>query len=131
MLSDSESESESESSTDEEANAKSKAIHARDHWKREQEKKAKRQQLNWKSDKLKKKLLHRICLPQGILFKQQLQQQQPVLLQLVNLLQQMPAQSGGHLIDYMFTMRGRVWKGGHKEQKPWQKYETISALVAY
>jgi hypothetical protein len=42
MSSDSESESESESSTDKKANAKSKAIHARDHWKREQEKKAKK-----------------------------------------------------------------------------------------
>jgi hypothetical protein len=41
MLSDSESESESESSTDKMANAKSKAIHARDHWKREQEKRQK------------------------------------------------------------------------------------------
>jgi hypothetical protein len=36
------SDSESESITDEEANAKSKESHARDHWKREQEKKAKK-----------------------------------------------------------------------------------------
>jgi hypothetical protein len=34
--------SESESSTNKKANAKSKAIHARDHWKREQEKRAKK-----------------------------------------------------------------------------------------
>jgi hypothetical protein len=45
MSSDSESESEIESSTDEEANAKSKAIQARDHVKKEQEKRQKRQQL--------------------------------------------------------------------------------------
>jgi uncharacterized membrane-anchored protein len=102
MLSD--SESEIESSTDDEANAKSKAIHARDHSKREQEKKAKKAAAKLKSDKQKKKLLHWLCLPHGILFKQQLQQLQPILLKLVNLLQQMPAQNGGHLIDYMFTM---------------------------
>jgi hypothetical protein len=75
----------------------------------------KRQQQNWKSNKPKKKLPQRLCLPQGILFNQQLQQQQPVLLQLVNLLQQIPAQSEAHLIEYMCTMRGRVGKGGHKE----------------
>jgi hypothetical protein len=40
--SDSESDSGSESSTKKMANVKSKAIHTRDHWKREQEKKAKK-----------------------------------------------------------------------------------------
>jgi hypothetical protein len=114
------SDSESEISTYEEANAKSKAMHARDHSKREQEKRQKRQQLKRKSNKLK-----------GILFKQQLQQLQPVLLQLVDLLQQMPAQNGGHLIEYVFTMQGRVRKCRHKELEPWQKYDTISVMVAF
>jgi hypothetical protein len=40
--SDSESDSGSEISTEKTANVKSKAIHARDHWKREQEKKSKK-----------------------------------------------------------------------------------------
>jgi hypothetical protein len=44
----------------------------------------------------------------------------------------MPPQNGGHLIDYdVFTMRGTVGKVGHKELEPWQKYNTISVLVAY
>jgi hypothetical protein len=34
---------------------------------------------------------------------------------------EMPPQNRGHLIDYVFTMRGRVRKGGHN----------ISVLVAY
>jgi hypothetical protein len=45
-LRDIEKESGSESSTEKTANFKSKAIHARDHWKKEQEKKPKRQQQN-------------------------------------------------------------------------------------
>jgi hypothetical protein len=71
----------------------------------------------------------KLCLPQGILFKQQLQQLQPILLQLVDLLRKMPAQNGGHLIDYVFTMRGRVRKDRHKELEPWQKYDTITVMV--
>jgi hypothetical protein len=38
---------------------------------------------------------------------------------------------GGHLIGYIFTMRGKVPIGGHQELEPWQKYDTISVLVDY
>jgi histone H3/H4 len=51
----SDSESESESITDEEANFKSKAIHERDHWKREQEKKAKKAAAKLKKRQAKEK----------------------------------------------------------------------------
>jgi hypothetical protein len=61
------SDSEGESSTDEEATAKSTAIHARDHLKKEQEKKAAAQM---KKRQAKEKLLHWLCLPQGITSKQ-------------------------------------------------------------
>jgi hypothetical protein len=47
--------SESESSTDKKANAKSKAIHVRDHWKREQEKKAKKAAAKLKKQQAKEK----------------------------------------------------------------------------
>jgi hypothetical protein len=53
------------------ANVKSKAIHARDHWKREQEKKFKKAAAKLKNNNPKKSILQGLCLPQGILFQQQ------------------------------------------------------------
>jgi hypothetical protein len=38
---------------------------------------------------------------------------------------------GGHPIGYVFTMQGRLPKGGHQELEPWQKYYTSSVLVDY
>jgi histone H3 len=57
--------SESESSTDEKANAKSKAIHARDHWKREQEKKAKKAAAKLKKRQAKEKASAQALLAAG------------------------------------------------------------------
>jgi hypothetical protein len=101
-------------------------------------KRKKRKQLKRKSEKLKKNLLDFLCLPQRMLFEQQLKKLQPIPLQLVDLIlhqpmhrQQMQPPNGGHPIGYKFTMRGRVPKGGHQELEPWQKYDTSSVLVAY
>jgi hypothetical protein len=95
------------------------------------EKKRKRKkgtQLKRKSKKLKKNLLDLLCLPQRMLFKRQLQQLQPIPLQLVDLIlhqpiyrQQMQPQNGDHPIGYKFTTRERVPEGGHQELEPWQK----------
>jgi hypothetical protein len=93
--------------------------------KREQEKKEKKEAAKKKSEKQKKKLLDLLGLPQRMLFKPQLQQLQPILLQLAHLILHRPMHrqqlqqktphlilqpDGGHLIGYIFTMRGRVPK---------------------
>jgi hypothetical protein len=57
--------SESESSTYEKANAKSKAIHAKDHWKREQEKKAKKAAAKLKKRQAKEKASAQALLAAG------------------------------------------------------------------
>jgi hypothetical protein len=63
--SDSESESEIENSTDKMANVKSKAIHARDHWKREQEKIAKKAAAKLKKQQAKEKASAEALLAAG------------------------------------------------------------------
>jgi hypothetical protein len=111
----------------------------RDTTRRENPKKRKKgKQHKRKSEKLKKNLLDLLFLPQRMLFKRQLQQLQPIPLQLVDLIlhlpiyrQKMQPPNGGHPIVYEFTTRGRAPKGGHQELEPWQKYNTSSALVAY
>jgi hypothetical protein len=81
-----------------------------------------------------------------MLFKPQLQQLQPMPLQLVQLIQHRPMHRQqmqkkipqlilqpdvGHHEGYIFTMLGRLPEGGHQELEPWQKYDTISVLVDY
>jgi hypothetical protein len=63
--SDSESDIGSESSTKKTANVKSKAIHARDHWKREQEKIAKKAAAKLKKQQLKEKSYAEALLSAG------------------------------------------------------------------
>jgi histone H3/H4 len=63
------SNSESESSTDKKANDKSKAIHARDHWKREQEKKAKKAAAKLKKQQAKEKASAEALLAAGNTFQ--------------------------------------------------------------
>jgi hypothetical protein len=85
-------------------------------------------------------------LPQQMLFKPQLQQLQPMPIQLVHLIQHQPMHrqkmqphnaqlilqtDSGHQEGYAFPMLGRLPEGGHQELEPCQKYDTISELVEY
>jgi hypothetical protein len=130
----SDSESESESSTDEEASAKSKAIHARDHLKKEQEKKAKKAAAQIKKRQAKEK-----AAALALLAARNNVQKTTVAAATNTVTAGEPTlsnatakrQSPNRLCVYVFTMRGRMRKGGHKELEPWQKYDTISVMVAY
>jgi hypothetical protein len=98
------SDSESERSTDDEATAKSKAIHARDHLKKEQEKKAKKAAAQMKKQQAKEKAAALVLLA---------------------------ARNNVQAKTAAAATNTATSKSGHKELEPWQKYDTISVLVTY
>jgi hypothetical protein len=109
---------------------------------RENKKKGKQQKR--KSDKQKKKLRDLLGLPHRMLFKPQLQQLQPMPLQLVHLIQHRPMHrqqmqpktrqlilqlDAGHQEGYIFTMLEMLPEGGHQELSEMRHYQRDGGLL--
>jgi hypothetical protein len=107
-------------------------------------KRKKRKQLKRKSDKQKKNLRDLLGLPHRMLFKPQLQQLQPMPLQLVHLIQHRPMHrqqmqpktrqlilqlDAGHQEGYIFTMLEMLPEGGHQELSEMRHYQRDGGLL--